>query len=133
MNTRSFRLPRLAVACRLFILVLGFTGIVGQYAAAADATVSGVVVDQSGRPLPRALVRVMTSAGAELAIMFTDERGRFSARAGAVTALVVAAMLGVRSLVTDWQVLEAASLCDRANPTASSPTNASRESSSKEK
>jgi vitamin B12 transporter len=69
------------VACRLFTLVIVLSGITAPPAAAADATISGVVVDQSGQPLPRAFVRVITSTGADLASTFTDDNGRFSARA----------------------------------------------------
>jgi outer membrane cobalamin receptor len=45
-------------------------------ARAADG-VSGVVVDQGGRPLPRASVRASDRSGSETAAVFTDESGHF--------------------------------------------------------
>lgn len=53
------------------------------FATAASAqqpgsgTVSGVVTDQNGLPLPRAEVRVLDPAGAETSHTFADETGRF--------------------------------------------------------
>jgi len=53
------------------------------FAATASAqppgsgTVSGVVIDQSGQPVPRATVRVLDPAGAETSHTFADEAGRF--------------------------------------------------------
>jgi outer membrane cobalamin receptor len=46
-------------------------------AAAGDRTVAGAVVDQSGRGVPRAHVRIVDSAGAESRGAFADETGRF--------------------------------------------------------
>jgi vitamin B12 transporter len=45
--------------------------------SAANATVSGVVVDQSGQPLPRASVRALDSASREIATALSDESGHF--------------------------------------------------------
>ena len=68
------RLRRLAAACRPFTpTVLLF--ILSVVPAAAD--VSGTVVDQSGRIVPRAYVRIVNS-GVESAGQFADELGRFS-------------------------------------------------------
>ena len=79
------RLTRLAEACRtvpvsLFLLVSIAFSIVFAGATRANAAdaVSGTVVDQSGRPLPRASVRALDRTGAETASVFTDESGRFS-------------------------------------------------------
>jgi vitamin B12 transporter len=44
---------------------------------AADVLVSGLVVDQSGRPVPRAYVRVHDAAPGEIPGVFADESGRF--------------------------------------------------------
>ena len=46
-------------------------------AAAGDERASGVIVDQSGQPLPRAFVRVLDGSGHESASAFSDERGQF--------------------------------------------------------
>ena len=72
---RTTRLWRLASACRLLLLPLCLP-FVPTSLRAADA-LTGVVVDQSGRPVPRALVRVIDGSGAEAARMFSDEAGRF--------------------------------------------------------
>ena len=75
------RLSRLAEAFRtvpvsLCLLVsIVFAG--PTRANAADA-VSGTVVDQNGRPLPRVSVRALDRTGAETASVFTDESGHFS-------------------------------------------------------
>src|SRR5512147_2044021 len=75
---RTTRLRRLASACRLPFLVLSLSVVVPAALRAADA-LSGLVVDQSGRPLPRALVRIVDASGAEIARLFSDEAGRFRA------------------------------------------------------
>src|SRR6266516_356702 len=73
------RLRRLAAACRfvsiasIALLVLVATP---SFSRAADNVVSGVVVDQSGRGIPRAYVRVLDGSGVA-AVMFADETGRF--------------------------------------------------------
>jgi vitamin B12 transporter len=79
------RLTRLAEACRtvpfsLCLLVSIAFSIVFADATRANAAdaVSGTVVDQNGRPLPRASVRALDRTGAETARIFTDESGRFS-------------------------------------------------------
>ena len=51
--------------------------------------VDGTAVDQSGSPLPRALVRAIDDSGAELASTFTDESGRFHLTAGGACRVAV--------------------------------------------
>ena len=47
-------------------------------AAFADTgQVAGIVVDSSGRPVPRALVQVMTRDGATASSIFTEADGSF--------------------------------------------------------
>ena len=78
------RLPRMAEAARtisvsLFLIPAIVVALVvagAPRASAADA-VTGTVVDQNGRPLPRASVRVLDRTGAETAGVFADESGRF--------------------------------------------------------
>ena len=47
-------------------------------ALAAQRELTGTVVDQSGRAVPRAYVRVIDASRAESAGVFSDELGRFS-------------------------------------------------------
>src|SRR5205823_1660629 len=60
---------------------------------AADA-VSGIVVDQSGRAVPRARVRVLDAAGVESAGEFADESGNFELQIGGPTCRVEASLTG---------------------------------------
>ena len=46
--------------------------------SAGSGPVTGVVVDSSGRPVPRAVVRVMTRDGAQAASIFTEADGTFT-------------------------------------------------------
>ena len=46
--------------------------------AADNGSVAGSIVDPSGRPIPRAHVRVLDAAGHETAATFTDDAGHFS-------------------------------------------------------
>ena len=65
---------------RFPILVLAFVFVIGGAAskvAAADRRLTGTVVDQSGRAVPRAYVRVVTTSGAVDRGAFADEAGRF--------------------------------------------------------
>jgi vitamin B12 transporter len=71
------RLRRLAAACRLVSISLFVLAATSSSAGAADAVVSGVVVDQSGRGIPRAHVRVLDGSGVASAAVFADESGRF--------------------------------------------------------
>ena len=72
----SSRLRRLAAACR-HALPFFLTFVLAGPAAAAQHEVHGTVVDQSGRPLPRAYVRALDRSSIEIAGTFTDEAGRF--------------------------------------------------------
>jgi outer membrane cobalamin receptor len=57
----------------LFALILFFAG----RASAQTTQASGTIVDRSGRPVARAHVRAVNSAGAEHGSGFADESGRF--------------------------------------------------------
>ena len=72
---QPFRSRRLCAACPriLVILALAFAA---KPALAQSRTTSGTVVDQDGRPVPRALVR-MVDAGRDSVGVFADDRGRF--------------------------------------------------------
>jgi vitamin B12 transporter len=59
------------------LLIVSFV-VGGAASARADGReISGIVVDQSGRALPRAYVRAMDAAEKEIAGTFADEAGRF--------------------------------------------------------
>jgi outer membrane cobalamin receptor len=66
----------LAAACRLVLVFAAVASVATRPLAAQDA-VGGVVLDPSGRPVPRAYVRASSRAGEELAAGFADENGRF--------------------------------------------------------
>src|SRR5262245_15325551 len=73
---------RLAAACRLSTRTLSIclfvaTVLVPRAARAQETEFFGQVVDPTGRPLPRAYVRVLNLDGLEVAAMFTDDLGRF--------------------------------------------------------
>jgi len=72
---RPFHSRRLRAACRpiLVSLVALFFALP---ALAQTRTASGTVIDQDGRPVPRALVRVV-DAGGDSRSVFADERGHF--------------------------------------------------------
>lgn len=90
---RTSRPRRLAMACRsLSILTLVLFGPVRSSAAAPP--LAGVVVDQSGRALPRAFVRVVDGSGKETVSTFTDDAGRFEFAAMPPTCRVEASMTG---------------------------------------
>src|SRR4051812_5850727 len=96
-HSRSSRHGRLVKACRI-VLATCFTFIVTAGAALA-ATIDGVVVDQSGRAVPRARVRIV-DAGTTTSPdgVFADEAGRFSLAAPATAACrVEAALTGFRA------------------------------------
>src|SRR5262249_59385582 len=73
---RTSRLRRQAAVCRGLYLGLYLVLLTAAPTRAADM-LTGVVVDQSGQPLPRAFVRVFDASGAESASGFTDESGAF--------------------------------------------------------
>ena len=88
---RSFRSRRLRAACRptLVIFALVFAG---EPVPAQTRTTSGTVVDQDGRPVPRALIRVVDGA-ADSGSVFADERGHFDLAISATTNCRVVATL----------------------------------------
>ena len=70
---RLFRSRRLRAACPILVLVcLAFA----PRATAQARNAAGTVVDTDGRPVPRALIRVVDS-GHEAVSVFADERGHF--------------------------------------------------------
>jgi vitamin B12 transporter len=87
---RPFRSRRLRAACQLVVVLVsvGFTA----RAAAQARTTSGTVVDADGRPVPRALVRVV-DVGHDSASVFADERGRFEVPVPATTGCRIVASL----------------------------------------
>jgi len=88
------RIPRprrLAEACRLVATTLFFLGVSAPF---ASADVSGIVVDQSGRAVPRAYVRALDDAGVESAGSFADEAGRFELKTNAANCRVEASLTG---------------------------------------
>jgi len=85
------RLRRLAAACRLVApAILLFT----VFARPASADVAGTIVDQSGRVVPRAYIRVVDGTGAESAAQFADELGRFDLKTTASGCRVEATLTG---------------------------------------
>src|SRR5712691_5783300 len=82
---------RPAEACRFVTTTLAFFVASAQF---ASADVSGIVVDQSGRAVPRAYVRALDSAGAESAAVFADEVGRFELKTTAAGCRVEASLTG---------------------------------------
>jgi vitamin B12 transporter len=73
---RTSRLWRQAVACRDLTVILVSVLAFSAPAFGADA-LTGLVVDQSGQPLPRAFVRALDASGAQSASAFSDESGAF--------------------------------------------------------
>ena len=57
--------------------LLIFLSVFGAAASAAGRDLSGAIVDDSGRAVPRAYVRAVDSGGREIAGAFADESGRF--------------------------------------------------------
>ena len=69
--------PTLVLPFSAFFLVSLATAPGAVQAAASEDRASGVIVDQSGQPLPRAFVRVLDASGRESASAFSNERGQF--------------------------------------------------------
>jgi outer membrane cobalamin receptor len=70
----SHRLGRRALrACTAFVVAT----VSASVSLSAQDGASGIVVDQTGRELPRAFVRTVDPSGAESASTFSDEHGRF--------------------------------------------------------
>lgn len=90
----SSRFLRWVEACRTTLLLSFFaTLFIARGASAADI-VSGIVVDQSGQPVPRAEVRVLDRNGAETAHTFADEGGRFRITTASAGCQLAAALTG---------------------------------------
>src|SRR6516164_5436399 len=68
---------RLVLPFSFFFFISLATAPRALQAAAGDDRTSGVIVDQSAQPLPRAFVRVLDGSGRESASAFSDERGQF--------------------------------------------------------
>jgi outer membrane cobalamin receptor len=94
-----------AAACRLLALILP-SAIVFQPSALAAAELAGTVVDSSGRPVPRAFVRVIDPGGGEASQTFTDESGAFTVQ-GEGACRVEATLTGFRPATVR---------CDEARP-----------------
>jgi vitamin B12 transporter len=75
-----------------FLVALSFP--LSALSAAAADVVAGLVVDQQGRPLPRAEVRELDGNGTETARAFTDEGGRFRLPAPPSGCRVAASLVG---------------------------------------
>jgi len=89
----SFRLGRLAAACRLACSSLFLVASLAAPALAAEA-ITGVVVDQAGQPLPRAFIRVVDISGKEVARAFADDAGRFRLTPGLDACRIEVSMSG---------------------------------------
>ena len=87
----------------MFLTALFLSG--GALASAAD--IAGIVVDQSGRAVPRAYIRVIDASGGELAAGFADEAGRFILQSNAVQCQVEATLTGFRPATVGCQSGEA--------------------------
>ncbi len=94
---RTSRLWRLAMARRpSYVLTLVLFSAIPSLAD--PAPLAGVVVDQSGRALPRAFVRVLDASGAAASSTFTDDAGRFQVAAVPANCRVEASMTGFSSV-----------------------------------
>ena len=70
-------------------------------ASASSSDLNGIVVDQSGAPIPRAFVRAIDASGARLNGVFADELGRFALTvASAAGCTVEASLTGFASAST---------------------------------
>src|SRR5258708_21218276 len=68
---------RLYGSCAARVCAAGMMVLVSVAAFADAGQVAGIVVDSSGRPVPRALVQVMTRDGATASSIFTEADGSF--------------------------------------------------------
>jgi vitamin B12 transporter len=82
------------VRTRFPSILLTLWCVLGTAAAAAGRDVSGTIVDQSGRAVPRAYVRAIDAGGRELAAMFADESGRFGFTLAADDCRIEASLTG---------------------------------------
>jgi vitamin B12 transporter len=74
--------------------LLSISLLLGGAASAAARELSGVVVDDTGRAVPRAYVRALDGRGAELAGVFADESGRFQVSVSSDDCRVEATLTG---------------------------------------
>ncbi|HMF98130.1 MAG TPA: TonB-dependent receptor [Vicinamibacterales bacterium] len=74
------------------LLVCSF--LFGAAASAAARDISGTIVDESGRAVPRAYVRAIDASGREVAGMFADESGRFRFDVATDTCRIEASLTG---------------------------------------
>jgi outer membrane cobalamin receptor len=75
---------------RSFVLTIALAAIA---APAFPSDINGVVVDQSGAPIPRAFVRTVDASGARLNATFADELGRFALTVATASSCTVEASL----------------------------------------
>ena len=76
---RAFRLWRrtsVRPSLSVLLLALSLVSLLPPAAARAADRVAGIVVDESGQPLPRAYMNVVSSSASATGV-FSDERGRF--------------------------------------------------------
>ncbi len=84
-------------ACRpSYVLTLVLLGATPSFAD--PAPLAGIVVDQSGRALPRAFVRILDASGAATSSTFADDAGRFQIAAVPANCRVEASMTGFSSV-----------------------------------
>ena len=69
------------MSTRFPFIFLAVTLLCGGAASAAPRQLAGTIVDQTGRAVPRAYVRVLDESGVPLAGVFADEGGRFDVAA----------------------------------------------------
>jgi len=96
---------RQAAAWRLLAFLLP-AAVIFRPSPVSAADLAGTVVDSSGRPVPRAFVRVIDPSGGETGRTFTDESGAFSVQAEG-SCRVEATLTGFRP---------ASVRCDEARP-----------------
>ena len=90
---RTSRFAAAAARLPLPIFVIAFIALPAPLRA-ADTTVSGVVVDQSGQVLPRAYIRAVESGSREIGATFADEAGRFRMTVAAEDCRITASLTG---------------------------------------
>jgi len=86
---------------RTFVFAIALTAIA---VPAFSADLNGVVVDQSGAPIPRALVRLVDSAGTRVLperLTFSDARGRFELTAAPAACRIEVSLTGFAPGVAD--------------------------------
>jgi vitamin B12 transporter len=86
---------------RSFVFAIALAAIA---APAFPSDLNGVVVDQSGAPIPRAIVRLVDSAGTRVLperVTFSDERGRFELASAPAECRVVVSLTGFVPGVAD--------------------------------